>query len=204
MTALSAFYPHLLPELPGCSVPLLDQHLLQVARDFCSRTSSWRADFAPIASVAATLAYTLVPPVAGAEFVRALKLTVNAELQWALVDPPCDDDQPRFRSDQPPFSINGDGNQITLTEQPTGVIQITASLRPTNTAATLPDLLYTQELEAMRTGTLARLLVMRNQPWTDREAAVFYAGEYTRRTSFAASKATGGNTRKPLRTRTWG
>lgn len=202
--AFSTFYDHLLPELPGCATALVDLHLLQVARDFCNRTAAWREDFDSIDSVADTLAYDLFTPEAKTECVRLLSLTVNGDLQWALVAPPCEQDQPCYPADKPPFALNADGDQITLTKQPSGAIEISGAMRPTSAATSLPDFLYTEWLEAMRMGTLSRLMAMGRKHWTDREGAVFYAGEYAKKVTLAGTRAQNDNTRKPLRTRAWG
>lgn len=202
--AFSVFYDHLLPELPGCTTAMLDLHLLQVARDFCNRSSAWRDAYPAIDSQAATLDYFLDTPESRSECVRVLTLTVNSELLWSAVDPHDYQCRPRFPADCPPFSLNGDGDTITLDCQPSGSIEIVGSMRPAGNATSLPDLLYTDYLEAMRTGTLARLMAMGRKHWTDREGAAFYASEYGKKVDFAASKARNGNTRKPLRTRAWG
>lgn len=202
--AFSTFYDHLLPELPGCTTEFVDLHLLQVARDFCTRTSAWRDTFDTIASQDDTLTYDLFTSEARTELVQLLRLTINDVLLWCAEDPAENEDQPENPADQPPFVINGDGDLITLEEQPEGDIVMVGSMRPTMAATSLPDLLLNDYLEAIRTGTLARLMVMSGKRWTDRDLATIYGREYTRLTTAAASKARGGNTRKPLRTRKWG
>ena len=39
---LTELYPYILPETPGVPVPLLEQEVLNVLRDFCDRTGAWR------------------------------------------------------------------------------------------------------------------------------------------------------------------
>lgn len=204
MKAFSTFYDHLLPELPGCTTAMVDLHLLQVARDFCSKTACWQDNFPTITAQEDTLTYVLDTPEVKSLLVRPLRLTIASELVWSAIDPAADEDQPEFARDQPPFSINGDADEITFTEQPVGDIVIFGAMRPALNATTLPDLLLNDYLEAMRTGTLSRLMVMGNKPWTDRDLAGVYDAAYGRLATAAAVKAQGGNTRKPLRTRKWG
>lgn len=52
MSALADFYDLLLPELPGIATPMVDLHLREVARDFCTKTSAWREDLTAIDLVA--------------------------------------------------------------------------------------------------------------------------------------------------------
>lgn len=202
--AFSAFYDHLLPELPGCTTALVDLHLLQVARDFCNRTSAWRDTFPSITAAPATLSYFLVTAASKSELVKPSKLTINSVLTWCAVDPDENDDAPISSADDPPFVVNADGDQITFDDQPSGAIVLEGSMRPALNSTTLPDFLLNDQLEAMRAGVLSRLMAMGKKHWTDRDGAAFYAGEYARRTNFAASKAAGGNTRRPLRVRKWG
>lgn len=204
MKPFSAFYDHLLPELPGCTTAFLDLHLLQVAREFCQRTACWRDTFPTITPITATLTYILITAEAKADLVRVLRLTIGDQLSWCSADPAADEEQPQHPVDQPPFTIAGDNEQITFEEQPEGDIVIVGAMRPMLTATTLPDLLRDDYLEAMRAGVLSRLMAMGKKRWTDRDLAAYYADIYAKKTMAAAVKAQGGNTRKPLRTRQWG
>lgn len=202
--ALSVFTPELVLQLPGCPDPVVEYHLLRVARDFCTRTSCWRDTFPTITAQDDTLTYFLDTSESKTEMVRALSLTVNDVLQWAAMDPPEDQEQPQYPAERPPFSINSDGDQITLEEQPDGDIVVSGSMRPSLAATTLPDLLLNEYLEAIRAGTLARLQVIPGKPWTNAQLGMFNAGEYQRLCNSAANRAATGNTRRPLRTRKWG
>jgi len=64
--------------------------------------------------------------------------------------------------------------------------------------------LKTQYSEAMRFGTLSRLMLMAKKPWTDRGLATEYASEYRQQLNFAAYQGQVGNTRQQLRVKKWG
>ncbi len=215
MSKLSAFYPLIIPEVIGVTDPLVDLHLREVARDFCSRTSAWRMPFDDINLIAGQATYDLDTSEADSEVVRVTKITVNGELLWdESEDAPHSrrshsvaHDHPKYLRTEPPFSLSPDLKEITLMadEVPTAVVtmKIVGAMKPTSTAATLPDFLRDQYSEVIRFGTMARLMAMGNKEWTDRPLAAAYESKWNQALGFAAYQAQVGNTRKPLRVKKW-
>lgn len=209
MATLSAFYDHLLPELKGCTTAMVDLHLLHTARDYCERTSCWRVPFTA-SSVASTATYDISAPEPKSEIVRLTRLEIDGILLWDdLWNDDSDSDEPKYDRANPPFSMNPENTEITLTvtETPAAAgthnIALTAAIKPSFAADVLPDLLKFQHLEALRTGTLSRLMRMGAKPWADRVLAADYGAEYLRLCNLAASNAQTSNTRKRLRVRKW-
>lgn len=206
MSALADFYDLLIPELSGCSTAMLDLHLRDVTREFCGATSVWRAPLASIDTVADQATYTVVVPV-NSQLVRITKLAVAGLLLWQLSDRGSDRSalvaRPKYAPSNPPFSMDEGLSQITLMEVPEatviGGMEITAALKPSLDASTVPDFLRTQHSEAIRFGVLSRLMAMGKKPWTDRELASAYASRWNSALAFAAYQAQVGNTREPLR-----
>lgn len=200
--AFSVFYNDLLPELPGCSTGMLDLQLLRVAREFCDRSSAWREAMLPIASEAGVKAYVLFSPEPKADVVRVVELRVAGDLLWrADATDRNDSEQPRFDCGEPPFTLDTQATEITLDEEPTGDIEGIVAMRPSFTATTLPDVMQSDYLEAMRAGVLSRLMAMGGKPWTDRSMSAFYEDRWQRALNFHASRSARGNTRGPLRSR---
>lgn len=213
MKTLATFYDHLLPELPNCTTALIDLHLLQVARDFCTTSRAWRGDFEAVDTIADEGTYELSPDETQAEVVAVHRLTVNDVLlyddRW-MPDCATTGDEPKYSLARPPFSLNDVLTEITLIEDEipsaaaTGGLVINGSMRPKVGATQLPDLLYVTHLEAIRAGVLSRLMLMAKKPWSAPEQGVMYRADYASRTQFSATTAQRGNTRGPLRTRKWG
>ncbi len=207
---LSAFYPLLLPELPTCPEPMMDLHLREVAREFCLQTGAWTVPLDAIDLVAAQATYDLDAPESEAVITRITSVTANSVLLWSDTDPKADEDTPKYVRTDPPFTVSNDLLEFTLIEDevPSAAVAdglvLVGTLLPAPGAATLPDFLLTTYSEAMRVGTLARLMVMGNKPWTDRALATDYRAQWQRLTGFAAYQADVGNTRKTLRVRKWG
>lgn len=211
MKALAAFYDLVMPELPGITTALVDFHLVWVARDLCERASLWRADFDPIDTVALQAAYDVSPSEPQAETVRLTRLTVNAILLW---DQSWNEDMPgcvpRYDSSEPPFVMSDDLTTLTLINpvvpdcSVAGGLLITGAMKPAVGAKQLPDILLSNHADAMRFGTLTRLMRMSKKPWSDPALAAQYQRDFDNQAQFAATVAQRGNTRAPLRTRMWG
>jgi len=207
--AFSAFYDLLMPELKGATTSMVDLHLLHTARDFCERTSAWRFPFT-VSSTADEDTYDISAPELRSEIVRVCRLTIDDVVLFdADWQPTLTTDEPSYDRSSPPFTVNIENTEITLIEDEipgedgTDNIEIVAALKPSFASTTLPEFLKFEHLEAMRTGTLSRLMQMGNKPWTDRALAGVYRSEYQAHLQFAASKAQRGNTRTILRTRPW-
>lgn len=216
MTAKSAFYDYLMPELAGITTPMLDQHLVMVAREFCSETLVVRADAAALDLVSSQAAYTLAA-VADLDPVKVLRLTVSDAYLWGEDDIETDDKKyrvantpPKYGRDDPPFAFDADMAAVTLitdevpTADATGALVMRLVWKPTLAAATLPAVLLNQYVEAIRFGVLGRLMVMAKKPWSAPDQGVMYASKFTAAKAFAATQAQHGFTRKPLRVRKWG
>lgn len=208
MAPLSGFYPLVLAELPTCSFPLINQHLLDTARAFCSQSSIWTADLSPVDLVAGTVSYALTSPLANSEVARIVGLTVAGVWMWC--DKEASTTQPQYRRDDPPFLLSPNFDQITLSADiapaasTIGGLEMSAVLQPSRTATELPDALLNQYSDAMRFGVLSRLLALGNQPWTDRALSAAYRNEYQQQLAHAAYQGAIGNTRRALRVRKWG
>jgi hypothetical protein len=197
----SAFYNDLLPELPGCTTGMLDLQLLRVAREFCQRSSAWREPMLPITAEPGVKTYALFSPEPKTDVLRVLELTVGGQLLWRA-EPSLEQHptvQPKFLPHHPPFTLDSQATEITLRDVPTGAIEGVVAMRPSFTATTLPDLMQSDYLEALRAGVLARLMAMGGKPWSDRTMAATYEDRWQREVGFHATRSARGNTRAPLR-----
>jgi len=208
MSSFSAYYDHLMPDLPGCTKALLDVHLLRVARDFCSKTGIWRQELTAVNLVATQATYTLTTPSSSA-LVRVVRLTVADELLW-LDGEDDNNEYPKYERNKPPFSLSNDLTQITLIADETPAaslalgLKTTATLQPSTTAITLPDFLLSQHMEAIKAGTLSGLMKMMKKPWSNPGLSGEYRNEWNTLTNRAAYQAQVGNTGKLLRVKKWG
>lgn len=210
---LSQFYDLVLSELPGCAMALADLHLVRVARDFCERTRSWRADLDPVASVAGATNYDIAAPELQSELVAVHKLSVNGLLLWDDLwfdQDATTDAAPKYSGNPIPFSLSDDlltltliGDETPAASQADGITG-RCSMKPKQGATALPDLLWLVHSDAIRAGVLADLMLMAGKPWSAGPQGLMYRGDYHAAIQHAAMNAQRGNTRARLRTRNWG
>ena len=193
MITPKAFYDLIRPELPGIFDAMLDQAIVQVARDFCMRTRCWRDDFFSQGTKAGEASYEL--GAAWGDPVSVLLLEVNGRVLFDELNP----DRAEYPNHRPPFRLSADFGLLTLegcevpgVDSQDGLVTAGA-MQPAVNAALLPDMLLYRYSEEMRLGVLARLLVLGGKPWTDRELAVAYRTEYESMRSRATHLIARGN-----------
>ena len=214
MKTLATFYDLIMPELPGISTALVDQYLIQMAREICEHSRAWREDFDATDAFAGQATYDVFAPETKAELVAVHKLTVGSVLlfddSWRMpitryeLDTA---DAPKYRKDNPPFSISADLTQLTLIDDEipsadaVGSILITGSMKPAMDATSLPDWLYVVHARTLKSAVLSALMAQAGKPWSAPAQSGLYAADYASRLQFAATNAQTGNTRRVLRTR---
>lgn len=210
---LAAFHDLLLPELAGCTTALVDFHVVQVAREFCTKTRAWRGDFEPLDLVANQAAYDLCPLEPQSEVANVLRLTKGAELIWQdRQDERAGESATvaKYVRGDVPFELSGDLKTIIFMadEVPTATaaagMAVYGAMKPRMGATRLPDLLVDQFSEAMRFGVLYRLMAQGNKPWTDRALAIAYLSNWNSHLSLAAVQGQTGHVRRRLRVKSHG
>jgi len=190
------FAPYVLPYAPGCPDGTMEHHVRQAAIEFCRATFVWQADLAPIAGDGTTTTFALTMPT-GALACKLLAVAINttgfAPVMADLVAP--EDGAARIRNDDlRPCAFTGDlsGLVVWPAQPSTASMVATVALKPSQTAATFPDVLFNQHANDIACGALASLLSMPKQEWTDMQAAGIKAGQFnTRKTTVARIVARG-------------
>ena len=101
MKALSAFYPRIMPYLPGCSEPFAAQVLLNSAIEFCESSLVLRQNLEPFSTVVGVTQYDLDPPSGQHDINRVMGVTLDGmELRPGMAeivrnDLPTDKAKPR-------------------------------------------------------------------------------------------------------------
>ncbi len=171
MATWSDLHPDVLPYVPGCPDPVLDQEIRQAAIEFFRRTRVWTEWLEPIYAAANLREYDLDLP-AGSEVVRIEQATRNGapfEIEGfrSLASDPAQ------RAVDGPLALTSADRVTVWLSQPVGAadrIQLRVSLAPSRTAAGIGDTLFAQHRQALAEGARHRLLRMPGPLHKPREA----------------------------------
>lgn len=204
-TDWETYLPDVLLEAPGCPTIIAVQAIRSAAIELCQQSSVWQEDLARADLVAANPLCTLAVP-AGSEIATILDVQFYAvgQTTGVPVTGPVDEMalnalRPGWKDEATTGTLNGPEvcgypTPLTLRLIPipvvnqTAAIAVTAALRPTRASLNGPDLLYTEYLETITTGALAKLMAMNKKPWTDLEMAVDKRGSFGQLKAAAAGR----------------
>lgn len=204
MTALSEFYPLVLPEVVGCSKPVALNAIRFAVEQFHVRTLCKRENLAGIITVADTTEYALVLP---ADYVlhKMLHVHLDDEEITAIGMDDRDGIDPYWKTTtaQPVFYYLPNTENIGLFLTPDGTYNVSceAALKPSTTATTIDDWLFEQYRETIAAGAKYRLMGMLNQPWANAERAMVYVQEFNNGIGKAGFANNRGHGRAQKRTR---
>lgn len=174
----------------------------RVLRDFCTRTKIWIGTITAFNTVADTQAYAVTPP-ANSEVVRFERVKFNG----VPLEPTTEDDLDasnkawEAQTGTPTHYFSRDGVGLSFFPIPSVVGQVTAraSLRPSATADSFPDLLNTH-LDHITAGVKAALMLMPMVAWHNAQVGAVYAALYEVGVNAASVSAFHGLTRSKRRT----
>lgn len=179
MKALSAFFPRILPYLPGCSEPLVSQVLLDSAIDFCTKSLVLRQNLDPFYTVVGTDMYDLESPSAQHEISRVMGVTLDGmELRPGMAelvrnDLPTDLAKPRaFLTDR-----TDSVHTLRLMPPPDDVysVVVAAVLRPSRTATMLDDDLFNLWISPIVNSAMAKAMMIPDQAFSNPAQAGYLA-----------------------------
>jgi len=217
-TAWSAFYPNIVPDLPGAPLDMVEHHVREIVRDFCERTLFWQETIV-LDLEDDTGIYSLIPdpigdPLAtpyvvhrinrveavGSESDKPLDPTTEAELDekievgWRQIKGP-----PKYYYRQTP-------NLLRLVYRPDNHVDdglsIYVAVKPTVNAV---ELLNDDILEHYRNdiayGVKGRMMLSPKKPYTDAQMGKENERKYNAAVGAAATHRARDYTRRPARVR---
>jgi hypothetical protein len=188
MASLETFHALTLPRLPACPIPLLNQHLVLAARDFCARTHAVIAVTDPVVLTAGRGVYDVDLP-AETEVAFLSRVWVNTR---QLMTPPAGQiDTPLAYGPvgseaqalgEPASAYLVSPTEIALYPVPDDVVPralaIRMAVQPMIGATTLPDVLAYRWMEAICAKAASSLALIPQQPFTNPELAMERSGAY--------------------------
>lgn len=186
------FHPYVLPDVPGCPEPLLDQALRETAREFCTRTKVWTEWRDPFSASGNQRVFEFDAD-AGSEVVAAVSASVNGEPYSVFgshkLPAGWQDEANGCVKDHTLIHINS--KEFVLYPKPNAgeSIVIELALRPTMTATGVGDVVFEEFTESIAWGTKYRLWTKPGRPWTNPQSAVQAKVEYESGVHAAANQA---------------
>lgn len=171
MKPLSAFFPRILPYLPGCPEPLAAQVLVNAAIEFCESSLTLRQNLDKFTTSVGQIQYDLDPPSTQHEINRVMGVTLDGkELSPGMAemlrgDLPTAGAKPRgFYTDRTDSTFT-----LMLAPPPDKVydVVVNVTLRPARAATLLDDDLYNIWIDPIVSGAIARAMQIPNQPFSN-------------------------------------
>jgi hypothetical protein len=175
-TALSAWLPYVLPELPGCPRSLAIQHIRETLVDFCHRSRQWRYFAAEVPIIIGQEAYDLVIP----EKVEVVQFE-TVRLDGVRINPASQSDAfSRVSVAGPAYSRFR--NRVLLQPSPRRVpktgLQVSMSLKPTHDRLSVPSVFFEDWRGVIACGAIATLKELPERGWTDLVGAAMKRAAY--------------------------
>lgn len=171
MKPLSAFYPRILPYLPNCPEPLVDQVLVNAAIEFAEASLTLRQNLDAFKTVVGKVAYDLDPPTPQHDINRVMGVTVNGrELHPGMFEA-IRNDLPTANATPRGFYTDRTDNVFTLRLSPPPdvvvPVVVAVTLRPSRDATQLDDDFYNIWIDPIVSGAIARAMQIPDQPFTN-------------------------------------
>lgn len=201
-TPLSSFLPYIVPYAPGVPRTVAQSKLLDAAIELCERSLYLRQTLSAFDLVLNTDSYVLAPPT-DHDVVMATSVIVNGNPIGPAAEERIDSIDAYWRtgiSGMPSMWYQPSPTTIKFNRLPdetvTAGILVEIAVKPTRTATTVDDELYTDWVERLANGALWRLLSMRGVEWADENLAHgLYGPKWNAAISQAKARAAMGKTR---------
>lgn len=182
---LDDFLPYVLVDVPGCPDPLVKQALLQTLHEFCRESHCWDEVQDPVTMEAGVREYSLTSPSGGKCLTvrnvwlgsRELHAVTMQELQLYLPDW-----RGATSSDPLYYNVAIDRDSLSVYPTPDGTstfgLVIRAVYVPSMAATTVPNFFGGRHLDAIVSGTKARLMAVPLQTFSNPELAVIHRASF--------------------------
>ncbi len=206
MKPLADFYDHILPEVPGFVTGLVDQEMIQTAREFCMRTRVWHQTIDALTIEAGIAQIEIDVP----DQSQVFELH-NVRVSDAPITPSTEEDLKRenlnWHSQSGPVTdyLLFEPNVIRLYPIPSetiaGGLYLDARLVPMFGATKLPSFLLNRYIRTFAAGVKANLFSMQKKPWSNPERSAQLSTQFASEVGSVSWRTAKANSRAPLRVR---
>ncbi len=208
MTNYMDLLPEIIPDVEGCPVPLAKRSFRNACIDFFKRSEAWVYRPTSLTTIKGIPELEIEVP-AGTRCHSILSLGYKGNPLSPTSEVLLDDRVPGWRTaeGQPQVFFKLPGNKVRLSPIPVVtealVLNISVALVPTRDSSSIDDVVLEEYYEALVSGTLQRLMGMRNQPWSNPHLAASHGMQFEEAITEAKRNSKGNNTSK-VRVTTYG
>jgi len=170
---LEAFYPHVLPEVPGCPDPLLNSRLIASAAEFCRETLSWNEVQDPIVLADGVSDYELETPT-GAYVESVLSVTIGSR----KLIPAAEGFVGTSTSVEPVYYNTSDYGVLRVyptPKSPVSSMLVKVAYTPSIDATDVPDFMK-RFVDTISAGAKSQLMMM--AAWLNPQMAGYYRSQF--------------------------
>lgn len=186
MKALSAFFPRILPYLPGCPEPLAAQVLIDAAIEFCDSSLVLRQNLDTFNTVVGRVQYDLDAPSAQHDINRVMGVTLDGKELVAGMSEALRGDMPTAPAKPRGFYTDRTDSVFTLMLSPPPdkvySVLVNVTLSPARTATQLDDDLYNTWINPIVSSAIAQAMQIPGQPFSNPAQAQILLNSVARQT----------------------
>lgn len=205
MKALSAFFPRILPYLPGCPEPLAAQVLVNAAIDFCDASLVLRQNLDTFNTVVGRVQYDLDAPSAQHDINRVMGVTLDGKELVAGMAEALRGDMPTAPAKPRGFYTDRTDSVFTLMLSPPPdkvySVLVSVTLSPARTATQLDDDLYNTWINPIVSSAIAQAMQIPGQPFSNPAQAQILLNSVARQTVTSRIEGNYGFVRGSMRVR---
>lgn len=179
----SDLYQDILPHVPGCPEPLVEDAVKRVTVKFCRDSHSWKEQINDLYLIEGVDRYEIGIP-EESELLEICELYFKNDtplLDWPSINV---------------FGLISFDRPVKPKEHP---LVVKVVLVPSKDATGVPDKIGDHYREALIHGAIGILQEIPAKDWSNPQLAMYHKGEYQNGISEARSRAANGNTKRPMR-----
>ena len=198
----------LLPSVPGCPTPVVENYVRDAAIEACERTLAWRYEQPRIRLTVGGHDYEFEYP-AGSEIHAFITATVNDETLIPVTLDKMYDLYPRWPNQpvenraKPRYITQLDPDHFSVAPVPDGDttydVRMIVCLKPLRTADSMDKTVLDELENVIMHGALQHLLLLPDNSWSDRELASYHAKQFAFKLSERRARANLGAGRASMR-----
>lgn len=196
MASYSSLVKEVLPYVPFCPDPLVEQNLRSATIEFCERSKAYVLDMDAFNTISGVYEYDFDIPT-GTEVHQVLQMTYDGRDMDPISPRSLEVNYPdwRDRTGRPHVYLQKTPSTFWLVPVPQGSFPVIASvaLKPSRTSNNIDTTISNQYRDGIIYGTLYRLLRMPGREWTDINAAREYLAQFNNEITQAELRARGGD-----------